>query len=62
MQFMLVVDMDNAAFDSPQELSRILRDIAASPAIESPEDGNSGTYRDSNGNTTASWSFSGERT
>lgn len=54
--FWLYLELDNAAFDDPQELARILRKVADSPDIAS--NCRAITYvplRDINGNTVGSW-------
>ena len=51
MAFKMSVTMDNAAFESPEELPEIIRRVADRVA-----DGETaGSVRDSNGNTVGTW-------
>ena len=51
MKFRCEFDMDNAAFENPDEAARLLRKIADRVTIQ--ED--SGNIRDINGNTVGTW-------
>ena len=54
--FRLLVDLDNAAFEDPTELARIVRSVADSPDIASMAAMRDGvSLRDINGNTVGRW-------
>jgi hypothetical protein len=53
MKFTLEIEMDNAAFGDPSELSRVLRQCATDVADLDRDDGR---LRDINGNTVGRWS------
>lgn len=56
MEFTCTIDMDNAAFEDPCELSDLLRMIAIQ--IECSE--TDGICRDNNGNIVGKWEITGE--
>lgn len=63
MKFKLEIDLDNAAFDDPMELVRVLRKLADTYALW---DGAQGKQQiapifDVNGNRVGEWSFRGTR-
>jgi hypothetical protein len=60
MTFTLTVDLDNAAFDEPGELARILRKAAHQVEDEGSRFGSPVVcpVRDVNGNTVGSWEVS----
>ena len=60
MEFTLRVEMDNAAFENPGELARILRALADVLA-DGVQPGDSDNVRDANGNTVGEWDVSEDR-
>ena len=58
MKFKMEVDIDNAAFDNPEELSKILRDAASYLPIQFPSPVlDSWKCKDTNGNTVGYFRF-----
>lgn len=53
MRFTLTVDLNNSAFEDPDELPRILRRVADDLGL--PVAGDDGSARDLNGNTVGRW-------
>jgi hypothetical protein len=62
MRFQLSISMDNDAFreDTGPETARIMRALAERVEHSTLTAGDSGTVRDTNGNTVGQWSVSGE--
>lgn len=59
MEFTCRINMDNAAFEDPRELGRILSAIAAKIRKDSKAD--AGPAIDINGNNVGEWTIYGER-
>lgn len=55
--FTLKIETGNAAFENPQEVARILKNLAHDAASELRDMADRGALRDANGNTVGTWRY-----